>query len=432
MPWLKAIALALVLCIPFTLITSLVMGSLVNGIGVLLVALAGLIVLGGFLAGLVWLAVRLLPLGWLPLARLAQVSLRRRGPSLVYAMIALFVGIVAMSLGVVVTENAVNTMDRVGIQVEGYNVRVIAPASQEAAVRQALKDQKIETYAAGYQAPVRAIETIGSKEGHSIKPVLVGRSAPGEYTLQGAGWGSQPEGVYTYMPEGIPAGSQVLVTFLDGRTRVLDVVGTYAIDWENVNLPPITGLLMPSGLSTRLAQPEIITCFIQAPQDKLQKLSHSLGEALPAATVINLQAYAARYTQQYHNLFVLALSMAGLALLAGILLVANSVSLAMLDRRYEIGVLKAVGYSRLHILTSLAVEYSLVALIATAAALSAVQVFLFVMGRLNDLAGSLLILSPGAALLIGLCGVSLVFLTVLTIAWSPARVSPVVVLSERV
>jgi hypothetical protein len=63
--------------------------------------------------------------------------------------------------------------------------------------------------------------------------------------------------------------------------------------------------------------------------------------------VVNLVAHAARFALAYRNLFNLAVSMAGLALLAGVLLMANSVSLAVLDRRYDIGVLKAIVEERL-------------------------------------------------------------------------------------
>jgi putative ABC transport system permease protein len=86
-------------------------------------------------------------------------------------------------------------------------------------------------------------------------------------------------------------------------------------------------------------------------------------------------------TLAYHNLFVLGVAMASLALLAGVLLVANSVSLAMLDRRYEIGVLKAVGYSRGQILFSLVIEYTLLAVVASAAGMAAVRVFLWILAR---------------------------------------------------
>ena len=133
----------------------------------------------------------------------------------------------------------------------------------------------------------------------------------------------------------------------------------------------------------------------------------------------------------YVNLFVFAAAMAGLALLAGALLIANSVSLAMLDRRYEIGVLKAMGYARRQVQLVLVVEYILVALIATSAGLLAVQVILWLIGLLNPLAGSLLVIAPEAAAVILLASVGLILLTVLAVTWRPVKVSPVVVLNDR-
>ena len=118
-----------------------------------------------------------------------------------------------------------------------------------------------------------------------------------------------------------------------------------------------------------------------------------MGRQLPTATVINLVAYAARFTSQYHNLFIFAISMAGLALLAGALLMANSVSLAMLDRRYEIGVLKAMGYARRHILLTLVVEYAMIALLACAAGLVLVRAFLWLLGMRNVLTAQLLVMT---------------------------------------
>jgi putative ABC transport system permease protein len=124
--------------------------------------------------------------------------------------------------------------------------------------------------------------------------------------------------------------------------------------------------------------------------------------------------------------------MAALALLAGVLLIANSVSLALLDRRYEIGVLKTIGYSRRHIMASLAVEYSLVGLIATLAGIGVVQVFFFILAKANDIAAGLLAMTPLQAVLICLCGVGLTLLTVLGFAFHPTQISPSVVLNERV
>jgi hypothetical protein len=128
----KQLFMAVVLGIPFTALTSLVMGSLLKGIGVLLLALLGLAVLGSVLRGLAWLFTLLLPMRWLPLANMARISLRRRGVNLVFAMIALFCGVVSIAMGVVVTDNATSTMREHDIDLQGYNLHVVAPYEQEA------------------------------------------------------------------------------------------------------------------------------------------------------------------------------------------------------------------------------------------------------------------------------------------------------------
>ena len=430
--WLKAAGLALLLALPFTLITSLVMGSLVKGIGVLLFALAGLVALGGLFGGLLWAATRLVPLRRLPLVHLAQNSLRRRGLALVFAMIALFAGVVSMTLGVVVAQNGQREMDEAAVQIDGYNLNVIAPGAQETAVRQAVATEPVEGSAIGYASNVLEIRLAGNSQEVHIKPLLIGRSDPFDYRVAGSPWGSRPEGAYVDQNLGIPAGSQLEVRLRDGTARTLEVAGTYEINWSPGTFFPQAGVLVPAEGFTRIAAPDTVTCFVQAPKGKITSTAARLGAALPEATVINLIAYATRYIQAYQNLFVLAMAMAGLALLAGILLVANSVSLAMLDRRYEIGILKAVGYSRQHLLATLAVEYSLVALLACAAGLAAVRIFLWVVSLANSMASSLLVLTPGAAGLIGLCGVGLTLLTVLGVTWGPTRVSPMVVLNERI
>ncbi len=188
---------------------------------------------------------------------------------------------------------------------------------------------------------------------------------------------------------------------------------------------------MPASLLARLANPDTFVYMLAAHPGQIKQVSETLGERLPGSLTINLVAYAARYTRQYHQLFMLALFMSGLSLLAGVLLVANSVSLAILNRRYEIGILKAVGYSRAHIFAGLAIEYSVVALIATLAALAAVQAFLWFLSEVNDVAANLLSFEPASVALIVVFGVGLVLVTVLLVSLSAARQSPAVVLNDR-
>jgi len=57
-----------------------------------------------------------------------------------------------------------------------------------------------------------------------------------------------------------------------------------------------------------------------------------------------------------NKLTLVLLVIASLALLAGIVLIANTVALALLERRRELGILKAVGYTSRDVLDAVLVE----------------------------------------------------------------------------
>ncbi len=427
---LHSLGLVLLLALPFAAITSLIMGSLLRGIAILLIALFGLLLLGGSFSLLMRLLVRFLPLRGLPLAHMARNNLRRRGLSLVFAMVALFVGVVSLTLGVLVTQNAQRTLNDRSVAFQGDNLTLIALAAQETAVRQALEAQPLDSFSAGYQTSIQSVRAEGLTD-LNMPSVLIARETPAQFNLEGAPWGSQPDGVYVDTFTHIPPGSTLQVTLWDGSVHSLQVVGTYTFNMRVIGPRPPVGLLLPNALSLGLAPPDTLQYAAKAPAGRLQSVSTALGNTLPHVTVINLVAYAARFTQVYHNLFIFAAAMAGLALLAGILLVANSVSLAMLDRRYEIGVLKAVGYTRSHILLTLVVEYGLIALIASGAGLGIIQVSLWFLAVVDPFSASFFRMPFSSTALIGLFCVGLTLLTVLLVTLEPTRVSPIVVLNDR-
>lgn len=430
-PWWKTAGLLLVLALPFTLTTTVVLGSLWQGVAILLFALAGLIVLGGLMGGIMWLSTRFLPVSRFYLLHMARNNLRRRGGSLVFAMIALFAGIVTLALAAVVTRGAGEEMDQRSFNLDGFNLLVLGAADQDAAIRAAVESQPVVQWAMGYEARVGAVHDNGLGFESFISPLLAGRDSLADYMIvTGAEWGTA-EGVYVFNFQEIPAGSEVTVELLDGTTVNLPILGTYEPDYNAPTFRYNNGLLMSTETLRTLVEPETVMAFVQTEPGQVNEVSAALGVALPQATTLNYDAYLTRFIQQYRNLFSFAVVMAGLALLAGILLVANAVGLAMINRRYEIGVLKAVGYTRAHILTTVVMEYSLIAVIATVTALGAVKIFLMVLGAMNDLAGEILTIGWDLAGGIGLACVGLTLLTALIAAWGPTRVAPVVVLNDR-
>ena len=104
---------------------------------------------------------------------------------------------------------------------------------------------------------------------------------------------------------------------------------------------------------------------------------------------------------------------------------------AVIDRRYEIGIFKTIGYSRGQVLSMFAVEYGLVSLLATGVALLVVQGFLALLALKERMDVRILLLNASSLVIAASFGIGLCLATVLWVAWSPTRVSPVVVLNER-
>jgi putative ABC transport system permease protein len=438
LPGCQSVVLGLILGALFTALTSLVMESLAAGIGVLVCIVIGIAMLGAFFKGVLWVASRAFPPYRFSPARLAFNSLHRGGLVLVFAMIALFVGVFSMSLGVAVLQFSDRRISSGQIEVQGYNLEILAPAGQESAIRQAIQDLNPEKVSVGYRTALEGLRVDGSGEPiRAMDAVLVGRSDPGEYLVRaadpvrGAAWGSRPDGVYAYTGANLEAGSQVQATFRDGTTKTFTVVGTYDINYGSMTLYPPTGLLMTAEGFTRVAQADSLTYFVQVAPDQVSRAAAGLGSALPDATVVDLVAYAGRFMRSYKNLYILAIAMAGLALLAGILLIANAVSLAMLERRYEIGILKTSGYSLRQILFIFAVEYGLAGLLATVAGVLVVQGLLAVMSIANHMAVSIFLMTLPSQVFLIIAGTGLTLIVVFGVIWDPARVPPAVVLNER-
>lgn len=444
LPKLQSMALGLLLAVPFITLISLVMESVIAGIGVLLFLVIGIATLGGFFNGVLWVCTRALPTRGFPLARMAFSSLRRRGVALVFAMIALFVGVLSMSSGLAVSQVSERRIAGQSVDFQGTNLSILAPADQESAIRRAIAAHNPQQVSVGYRTTLEGLRQTSGVSGqaelgktpevlsvNATDAVLVGRSDPQDYVVSGAAWGSQPDGVYAYKWANLKVGSRVEATFRDGTTKTFTVVGSYDVNYRSIYLYPPIGLLMTTQGFTQVTRPDSLTFFVQFEPSQIGSVATALATALPQATVVDLIAYAGRFMQSYQKLYVLPIVMAWLALLAGILLVANSVSLAMLDRRYEIGILKTVGYTRGQILALFAVEYGLVGLLATGAGVLLVQGLLAVLAIANHLAASVLLLNFQSLAIIAFCGVGLALLTVVGVTWEPTRVSPVAVLNER-
>ncbi len=437
----QVILLAFSLAVPFMLMAGLVMGSFWKGIGVIVAAVCSLLIIGGILGAFAWLVTKLLPLGLWRLGGMVRKNLRKSAPALIFSMTALFVGVISLCAGVVATTSAKTVTDLMAQFGNQENLAVYAPASQVEQVLTEIENQGIDAYIIEQRVSVFRIHCPQQPD-EVITPLLVGRSEVSDFSIQGAAWGSRPDGVYVYQNLGIPQGSLLTVECKDGQTRQMEVVGSYSHDGMN-NQPGFQlGVLLLDETLPSYAPVDNVRIFAQVDPDELDAIMENLEHLLPQATVINLSSFALRFVADIQNLFIFIAALSGLSILAGILLMANSVSIAMLDRRYEIGVLKVMGFAHGQILSMLVVEYTLLAVIVSMTALVLVEGMLALFGfLLNQTSGGMVAAIPALAGLlnlslpvaggIALFSIILSVLTVILVTWNPSRVSPIEILNDH-
>ena len=126
------------------------------------------------------------------------------------------------------------------------------------------------------------------------------------------------------------------------------------------------------------------------------------------------------------NLFVFAVAVAGLALVAGAVLIANAVGLSMLQRQREMGILKAVGFRNSDVLRMVALENGLLGLLSGITGVAGVAIAVALINNMHP-ASQLIMSWPQVAVLVAI-SVVISSGVALATAWRPARIRPMEVL----
>lgn len=212
-----------------------------------------------------------------------------------------------------------------------------------------------------------------------------------------------------------------------GQGRTLTVVGFYkATDSAisiNLNLSPVFGSLEATrGLGGQLTQ---TVWYLQVDPKQTGAVTDALATGVPRAQVINFADLLGQVSQVLNNLLLMLTAIASLSLFAGIVIIANAVALAMLERRRELGIMKAVGYTSRRVLSVALIENGL---IGGLGGLLGMLIVAVATAAFNRFAG--LDIGVSIATTLGLiAGVALVAMLVATlVAWGATRVRPLEVL----
>jgi ABC-type antimicrobial peptide transport system permease subunit len=212
-----------------------------------------------------------------------------------------------------------------------------------------------------------------------------------------------------------------------GTGEEFTVVGFYKATGTgisiNLNAAPVLGSVEAAreigGAAT------VTVWYLQVDAPRATRVADALTEAVPQAQVVNFADLVAQFGQVLDNLLLMLTAIASLALFAGIVIIANAVALAMLERRRELGIMKSVGYTSSRVLGVVLIENGL---IGGLGGLLAMMLVAFATGLFNLFLD--LNIGVNIATTIGMiAGVAIVAMLVATlVAWGATRVRPLEVL----
>ncbi len=434
----------------FLVMVTLIIGSVIEGLKYMGIAVLALVLVCLFIAAAVWFLTALMPTKRFPQLLLARQHLRRGGITPIMAGAALFVGVMTIFFAALAMASSQGISVDINEVWDGPNAVILAPYSQEATVREAVAKLAPIEADMGYRATLKSVE---SEYDHLVDRVIFGRenrmgfsleepisdddfrNSTGAWVMNEAAYMSLEDvTAFKAMMATEKAGlsKDLIVAFADGKMVEIPFAGEYM---PAEDLPTTLNyyrpIYMQSDALKAITEPDQLQYYLKLSPEALENMSQTLKGLDEQAVVINIIDWLGRNIQKEKNFFILGVAMATLAFSAGFVLIANSVSLSILNRRYEIGVLKCVGYSQGKIMLSLVLEYFMVGFTAFVAGLVATETLLFIVRRSNDFAMQFLKLPPSAIGITALMTMGITALAVILVAWKPIQVSPTIVLADR-
>lgn len=227
-------------------------------------------------------------------------------------------------------------------------------------------------------------------------------------------------------PLHLKIGDTVTFSSIDRRAiKTLTIVGAYQQLTLGSNLNPILGSSdIVKALSPAVFDQAVF--YMKIDTAKVGKAVDQIGNIVPNAFVVNLANIGNIINTFLNDALLTLTTIASLSLLAGIIIIANAVALAMLERRRELGILKSVGYTSSTILSEVLIENGLVGGIG---ALLAVLLVTLVTSSLGTFVfKSDFGVNSGIALALIAGAAALSMLTAALVAWGSVRVRPIEVL----
>jgi predicted lysophospholipase L1 biosynthesis ABC-type transport system permease subunit len=437
---------------------------LVSLLLILVLPTSGLLLLG--LTGIGFL-LALLPRTWKASTRMALRNLDRQRARTTTTLLALFVGVFTIGLILVLGQNLRDAIDSATASDLTYNVITSTSEPDTSALQAGIGSiPGQQAYTRHVLCQARPLLLNGQPLQNLLQNVAPNPSFGTLGRVGAISLLSSVEG-YDVAAGNLPAVGNGL-TITSGRNLRASDAGTSSvlIPWALANLPPFKGRIGPGSTITLQAvggQASLTLTVVGvyqstgftialgellAPATVVQALSPSgalqsvfymkvdpshlrsalarLEKIAPGASTFNL-ANLGDIIDQYLNYTILILvTIAGLSLLAGVIIIANAVALALLERRRELGILKSVGYTSATVLSEVLIENAVMGGLGALLAMLLVTFATDLLGHFAFHASFAVNGLVATGLIIG--STLLAVLTALLVAWGSVRVRPLTVL----
>ncbi len=423
----------------------------------------GIVLLGGALvffgATVVDGAVMFTPRAWKTPVMLAYRNMGRQRVRTTTTLTALFVGVFAIGLVLVLGQGIKDTINSTLAGLFTRNVFIAASPKQNATITVQIAQQRgVDSSKTIVNSVVRQVyplfiqgqdlntvlKRIGPKarnvvgrlsniEGYALKDG--GNNIPVVTLQSGRNLSVADAGTNNILvnaslqgaPLHLHVGDTIIEQSADGAvTKQLTIVGFYQ-DSDPTKNPTFASILGDEQMAAQLGRASTLDIYaLRVDPNQLPAFKQHINQAVPSAIVFSVVDIDAIINQVLNNLVVMLTTIASLAMIAGLIIIANAVALAMLERQREIGILKSVGYTSRSVLATVLIENgligllgSLVAMLLVAGSITVLSQFVF---QIQIVVGPWLI-----ALIVATTSV-ITMLVALLVSWNATHVRPLEVL----
>ena len=225
-------------------------------------------------------------------------------------------------------------------------------------------------------------------------------------------------------PLNLKLGDTFVVASQDSKTTVtLTVVGFFS------DADSLTGAAVwtdESQVSAIAAGKPLYLFQLKIDPTQADQKLHQVEKAVPSVQTFSVVDLLLLINTLLNNLIVMLTAIASLAMIAGIIIIANAVALAMLERRRELGILKSVGFTSRSVLSGVLLENGAIGFTGALVAMLPVALATAILSRL--VFKSPLDVATPVVLAIVLATALICMVVAGFVAWGATRVRPLEVL----